>query len=43
MKLHRITDEVLAPMGRALAEFEWEFSYPLGPAERFRISRMPSL
>lgn len=38
MKLHRFTDEVPAPMGRALTQFEREFSYPLGPAERFRIS-----
>ncbi len=38
MKLHRFTDEVPAATGRALAEFEREFSYPLGPSERFRIS-----
>lgn len=38
MKLHRFTDEVSAETGRALAEFEREFSYPLGPSERFRIS-----
>jgi hypothetical protein len=38
MKFHRFTDEVSAETGRALAEFEREFSYPLGPAERFRIS-----
>jgi hypothetical protein len=38
MKLHRITDEVPSELGRALAEFEREFSYPLGPSERFRIS-----
>lgn len=38
MKLHRFTEEVPSEMGRALAEFEREFSYPLGPAERFRIS-----
>lgn len=38
MKLHRFTDEVPPDMGQALAEFEREFSYPLGPAERFRIS-----
>lgn len=38
MKLHRFTDEVPPDMGRALAEFEREFSYPLGPSEHFRIS-----
>lgn len=38
MKLHRFTDEVPPDVGRALAEFEREFSYPLGPTERFRIS-----
>ena len=38
MKLHRFTDDVPPDLGRALAEFEREFSYPLGPAERFRIS-----
>ena len=38
MKLHRFTDEVPAATGRALAEFEREFSYPLGPSEHFRIS-----
>jgi hypothetical protein len=38
MKLHRYTDEVPPDMGKALAEFEREFSYPLGPSERFRIS-----
>jgi hypothetical protein len=38
MKLHRFTEEVPPVMGRALAEFEREFSYPLGPTERFRIS-----
>jgi hypothetical protein len=38
MRLHRFTDKVPAETGRALAEFEREFSYPLGPSERFRIS-----
>jgi hypothetical protein len=38
MKLHRFTEDVPAATGRMLAEFEREFSYPLGPSERFRIS-----
>ncbi len=38
MKLHRFTEEVPPATGRALAEFEREFTYPLGPTERFRIS-----
>lgn len=38
MKLHRFMEEVPAATGRALAEFEREFTYPLGPSERFRIS-----
>ena len=38
MKLHRFTEDVPAATGRVLAEFEREFSYPMGPSERFRIS-----
>ena len=38
MKLYRFTGQVPSAMGRALAEFEREFFYPLGPSERFRIS-----
>jgi hypothetical protein len=38
MILHRFNNEVPRPMGRILADFEREFSYPLGPSQRFRIS-----
>jgi hypothetical protein len=38
MKMHRFTEEIPAGIGRALAAFEQEFSYPLGPLQRFRIS-----
>lgn len=38
MKLHHLTDAAPPDLGRALAEFEREFTYPLGSDQRFRIS-----
>lgn len=38
MILHRLSTRVPEGMGGALAEFEREFSYPLGSSGRFRIS-----
>ena len=38
MIIHHLTDATPPDLGRALAEFEREFSYPLGSDQRFRIS-----
>jgi len=38
MKLHHFIASMPPAMGKALAEFEREFTYPLGTSERFRIS-----
>lgn len=38
MKIHCLTASPPADLGRALAEFEKEFRYPLGPSDSFSIS-----
>lgn len=38
MKLHPLTEAPPPSLGRALAAFEEEFTYPLGADQRFRIS-----
>lgn len=38
MKIHRITGQPPTELARALAEFEREFRYPLGPSDSFSIS-----
>src|SRR5687768_13542278 len=38
MTLHSYDSHIPAPVAAGLSEFEKEFTYPLGPACRFRIS-----
>ena len=38
MKLHALRDAPPEPLRRALADFEAQFTYPLGPGRSFRIS-----
>lgn len=41
MKIHRLTGSSTPDLARALAEFEKEFRYPLGPDDSFSISHAP--